>query len=184
MVFGKQVLRIGVAVAVACAIAAPAQAKRAQAKPPSNPRSGIEFLMRSAQGNVGVIRLGELAQKRGQSEGLRSFGEQLVADYGEANKRLAEIGGNLKFGLPREPGPRYQAQYARVSAFSGPAFDRQFLNSILQSQTRTIVDYERATGRKGDAADYAKDMLPVLQKHLRSAERLMRTLRWTGEPRK
>jgi hypothetical protein len=71
-----------------------------------------------------------------------------------------------------------------VSAFSGPAFDRQFLNSILQSQTRTIVDYERATGRKGDAADYAKDMLPVLQKHLRSAERLMRTLRWTGEPRK
>ena len=184
MVFGKQVLRIGVAAALACAIAAPAEARRAQAKPPANPRSGIEFLMRSAQGNVGVIRLGELAQKKGQSEGLRSFGEQLVADYGEANKRLAEIGGNLKFGLPREPGPRYQAQYARVSAFSGPAFDRQFLNSILQSQTRTIVDYERATGRKGDAADYAKDMLPVLQKHLRSAERLMRTLRWTGEPRK
>jgi hypothetical protein len=68
--------------------------------------------------------------------------------------------------------------------FSGAAFDRQFLNYILMNNTRAMVDYQRATGRKGEVADYAKETLPMLQRHLRQGEKLMRTLRWTGEQRK
>jgi hypothetical protein len=52
------------------------------------------------------------------------------------------------------------------------------------NNTRAMVDYQRATGRKGEVADYAKETLPMLQRHLRQGEKLMRTLRWTGEQRK
>lgn len=183
MAFARLVLGVGFAAALACSFVAPAEARPARSARGKAP-SGIEFLMRSAAGNLSAIRMGELAQRKGQNEGLRSFGEQLAADHAEANQRIATLAESLKLALPREPGPRHQSQYALVSAFSGPAFDRQFLNSTITTHTRAIVDYQRATGRKGDAADYARETLPMLQRHLRAAERLMRNLRWTGEPRK
>ena len=136
------------------------------------------------QGHLAGIRLGELAQKKAQNEGLRAFGEELVADHKEANQGAVAVAANLKVASPREPGPRHQGQYALLYGFSGAAFDRQFLNYILMNNTRAMVDYQRATGRKGEVADYAKETLPMLQRHLRQGEKLMRTLRWTGEQRK
>jgi putative membrane protein len=181
MAFAKLVFAL--AAALVCANALPAEARQAPRQAQRKPPSGIEFMMRSVQGNLAAIRLGELAQKKGQNEGLRSFGEQLVAGHKEANQRATEIAATLKFAPPREPGPRHQSQYALLSGFSGAAFDRQFLNYIIMNHTRAMVDYQRATGRKGEAADYAAETLPMLQRHLRAAEKLMRTLRWTGEPR-
>jgi putative membrane protein len=185
MAFARLVLGVAFATALACSVVAPAEARPAHSRQArGKPPSGIEFMMRAVGGNLAAIRLGELAQKKGQNEGLRSFGEQLAAEHKEANQRAAAVAEALKFAPPREPGPRNQSQYAMLSAFSGPAFDRQFLNYVIMNYTRAMVDYQRATGRKGEAADYAKETLPMLQRHLRSAERLMRNLRWTGEPRK
>jgi putative membrane protein len=177
----KVVVAAGLAIALACSIAAPAEARSAHRAARGKPPSGIEFLIRSMQGHLAGIRLGELAQKKAQSEGLRAYGQALVADHKEANEAAAAVAANLKVAPPREPGPRHQGQYALLSGFSGAAFDRQFLNYVLMNDTRAMVDYQRATGRKGEVADYATETLPMVQRHLRQSEKLMRTLKWTGE---
>src|ERR1700712_4423926 len=171
MAFEKLAVAAGLAIALVCSVVAPADARSTHRAARGKPPSGIEFLIRSMQGHLAGIRLGELAQKKAQNEGLRAFGEELVADHKEANQAAVAVAANLKVASPREPGPRHQGQYALLYGFSGAAFDRQFLNYILMNNTRAMVDYQRATGRKGEVADYAKETLPMLQRHLRQGEK-------------
>ena len=43
------------------------------------------FLTDAIQGNLAEISMGQLAQKNGGSDGVRSFGQMLVQDHSAAN---------------------------------------------------------------------------------------------------
>lgn len=40
-----------------------------------------KFLIDAVRGDLAEVKLGELAEQRGQSEGVRAFGKMLVEDY-------------------------------------------------------------------------------------------------------
>src|SRR6188472_1139540 len=45
------------------------------------------FLTDAVQGNLAEISMGQLAQKNGGSDGVRSFGQMLVQDHSAANEK-------------------------------------------------------------------------------------------------
>ena len=50
-------------------------------------KSNQEFLTDAIQGNLVEISMGQLAQKNGGSDGVRSFGQMLVQDHSAANEK-------------------------------------------------------------------------------------------------
>ena len=55
------------------------------------PAASRTFVTEGIQGNLAEVRMGQLAQEKGQSQDVRAFGQMLATDHGEANEKLMQI---------------------------------------------------------------------------------------------
>jgi putative membrane protein len=50
-------------------------------------KASQKFLKEAIEGNLAEVQMGQLAQKNGQSDGVRSFGQMLQKDHSDANQK-------------------------------------------------------------------------------------------------
>lgn len=62
--------------------------------------------------------------------------------------------------------------YTKLSALSGDHFDRQFIKDMVKDHQEDIAKYQKEASQGGPAADYAKQTLPKLCEHLKTAQEL------------
>jgi putative membrane protein len=48
------------------------------------------FLKKAIEGNYAEVSMGDLAQKNGQSDGVKSFGKMLSTDHAAANQKATD----------------------------------------------------------------------------------------------
>jgi putative membrane protein len=132
-----------------------------------------KFLMDAVRGDLAEVKLGELAQERGQSEGIREFGEMLVEDHSEALKKTAELAKDLNVIPPAQPTVEQTQKHDALARLSGAEFDRQFAADMVKGHQEEIAKYEKQA-QSGDSkvAELAEDLLPTLREHLAMAQRL------------
>jgi putative membrane protein len=158
-------IRTLAAVALACAAALPAAA---QAAPPR------AFLQDAVAGDNGEVRLGRLAQRMGQSQGVRAFGRMLERDHAMARDQA--LAAARRDGVRVDPArvkPEALATERRLRRMGPRMFDREFVRAMREDHRTDIAKFE-AQSRNGDriTARLASDTLPHLREHLRTAERL------------
>jgi putative membrane protein len=134
-----------------------------------------QFLEKAIQGNLTEIQMGRLAEQKGQSEDVKSFGQMLVTDHSQANDQAKQVASQMGITAPAEPSAKQQEMYKKMSKLSGVGFDRAFAKEMIADHKKDISEYKRESQKQNDpAAQYAKQSLPVLQKHLNAAEKLGR----------
>lgn len=134
---------------------------------------GQQFITKAIEGNLAEVQLGQLAQQKGASDGVRSFGQQLATDHTAANQRATAVAGQMGVTPPSEPNKQQKAVYDRMSKLSGDAFDRQFVKHMVDDHKKDIAEYQKEAKRRNDpAAGYASETLPTLQQHLQTAQSL------------
>ena len=135
-------------------------------------KAGQKFLKEAIEGNLAEVQMGQLAQKNGNSEGVRSFGQMLEKDHSDAAKKATAAASSLGVTPPKAPNSKQKATYDRMSKLSGAKFDREFAKHMVADHKKDIAKYEKAS-KEGDAAGtYAKEALPTLHKHLDTAQSL------------
>src|SRR5215470_677210 len=79
----------------------------AQQKQGSTPTAAAEpsattksFVREAAGGGLAEVELGQLAQEKGTSEAVKSFGARMVQDHGKAGKELRAIAADKGIQLP------------------------------------------------------------------------------------
>jgi putative membrane protein len=156
-------LLVGAGLAAALAFAAPgfAQDKASQ-----------KFLKEAIEGNLAEVQMGQLAQKNGSSDGVRSFGQMLEKDHSEAAKKASAAATSMGVMPPTAPNAKQKATYDRMAKLSGTAFDREFAKYMLDDHKKDIQDYEKAAKKSDAAGSYANEALPTLRKHLETAQGL------------
>jgi putative membrane protein len=133
-----------------------------------------KFLKDAMEGNLAEVKMGELAQKNGTSDGVRSFGQMLQQDHSAANDKAESVAQSVGMTPPTEPNRKQKADYDKLSKLSGDKFDREFVNHMVMDHKRDIREYERAAKKKNaPAGNYADETLPTLRKHLDTAQSLM-----------
>jgi putative membrane protein len=152
---------------VALILAGPAAAKT----PP-----GKAFITKAIQGNLAEVQMGQLAQEKSQNADVKSFGQMLVKDHGDANAKATDVANQLGVTPPEEPSKKQKADYAKMSKLSGDAFDKQFARHMVMDHKKDIREYQADTKKKDATVDYASQTLPTLQKHLETAESLTKSL--------
>lgn len=131
------------------------------------------FLTDAVRGDLAEVKIGELAQQQGQSEGVREFGNMLVEDHSKSMKDTAELAKDLEVIPPAEPTAEQKRKHDALAALSGAEFDRQFAAEMVMAHQEMIGKFERQA-QSGDSkvAKHAEKLLPVLEQHLEMAQRL------------
>ena len=61
------------------------------------------FLRKAIEGNFAEVSMGDLAQKNGQSDGIKSFGKMLSTDHAAANQKAMDAAKAMGMNSPSGP---------------------------------------------------------------------------------
>ena len=134
--------------------------------------SDQRFMSEAIQGDLSEVKMGKLAQDKGQGDNVKQFGKMLEQDHSENLQKAQQIADKDGLKAPTEPNAKQQRTYQKLSALSGGKFDAAFARDMVSDHEKDIGKYKKEANSSSDLADFAKQTLPVLQKHLQAAEAL------------
>lgn len=135
------------------------------------PMPDQDFVKEAASGGMTEVRLGELAQARGSSEAVKSFGKRMVDDHTKAGDELKSAAGRANLKVPDKANAKDEATYNRLSKLSGAEFDREYSKEMVSDHTHDVSEFRKevSSGRDKDVKSFASQTLPTLQAHLKQA---------------
>lgn len=138
------------------------------------PASDRTFMIKAAQGGMGEVALGHLAQAKAHQPGVKQFGARMVSDHTKANTQLKQVAAKKGVMLPAAPGPEEMATKARLSKLSGSAFDKAYVSDMVEDHEKDVADFEKeaATGKDPAVKAFAAKTLPTLKMHLKMVRAL------------
>ena len=144
-------------------------------------KSDTAFLTEAIQINLAEISVGDLAQKNGGSDDVKSFGKMLVDDHTASNTKATSLAQANGVTPPTEPKAADKQKHDELAKLSGADFDREFAKAMAKGHEEAISKFEAASKGDDDIAKFAQETLPTLQKHLKTAQTLESSKRAQAE---
>jgi putative membrane protein len=133
------------------------------------------FLTDAIQINLAEISVGDLAQKNGGNDDVKSFGKMLVEDHTASNTKATSLAQANGITPPTEPNAEEKKMHDELAKLSGMEFDREFAKAMVKGHEDAIAKFEAASKGDDDVAKFAQETLPTLQEHLKTAQSLAST---------
>ena len=139
--------------------------------PKSNTKADEQFVQEAASGGMAEVKLGQLAQQKGTSDAVKSFGSRMVSDHSKAGDELKTAASQSNISMPDKMNAKDEATYNRLSKMSGAAFDREYARNMVTDHTHDIAEFrkEAIDGKDDSIKNFASQTLPTLQEHLKLA---------------
>jgi putative membrane protein len=144
-------------------------------------KSDKTFLTDAIQINLAEISVGDLAQKNGGSDDVKSFGKMLVDDHTASNTKATSLAQANGITPPTEPKAEDKKKGDELAKLSGAEFDREFAKAMVKGHEEAIGKFEAASKGDDEIAKFAQETLPTLQKHLKTAQSLESSKSAQGE---
>lgn len=132
------------------------------------------FVAKALAGDVAEVQTGQLVARKASSPDVKSYGQMLADDHTKALDQMKTVASQLGVEPPAAPKPADQKEMDKLDKLEGQAFDRAFLRHAVADHRKDIAEYRKEARGKGDAADIARQQLPVLETHLQRAQELMK----------
>ena len=120
-----------------------AEGKKKTVKKPATDQS---FVMKAARGGMAEVELGKLAQDKGSSDQVKSFGKRMVDDHSKANDDLMSLAKSKNIQVRTSLSAKDQALKDRLSKLSGAAFDRAYMTAMLRDHRKDVSEFK--SGRR------------------------------------
>ena len=129
------------------------------------------FVMKVAKGGMAEVELGKLATEKASSDAVKRFGQRMIDDHGKANNELKALAQSKNVTLSMEMGPEEKALRNRLMKLSGPAFDKAYMNAMVNDHVKDVNEFrmESTSGKDPDVKAWAAKTLPTLEEHLKMA---------------
>ena len=130
-------------------------------------REDKQFAVDAAHKGLAEIELGKLAIHNGVDKKVKNFGTLLIKQHTKMNTRLYKAATLKKIPLPGVIDSATQKDLAKLSANSGKAFDKAFINHMINNHEVDIKFFEYASKHVGDKdlKKFASKNLLVLHRH-------------------
>ncbi len=135
-------------------------------------RGDQRFMTEAIQGDLSEVKMGQLAQEKGQGDNVKQFGKTLEQDHSQHLQQAQQIADKNGLKAPTEPNAMQQRTYQKLSSLPASKFDAAFARDMVSDHEKDINKYRKEANSRSDLADFAKQTIPVLQKHLKAAEAL------------
>jgi putative membrane protein len=166
-----------VGLAVACFLPFAA----AQTAPPQNTSTlsaGDQmFVKKAAQGGMAEVQLGQLATQKASSQDVKQFGQRMVDDHSKGNEQLKQLAESKGVHLPQKLSAKDRETMDSLSKLSGKQFDKAYMADMVKDHREDIAEFhhESASGSDTQVKEFAKGALPMLDSHLKQAEKINTT---------
>jgi len=130
------------------------------------------FVIGAAQADMAEVAIGKLAQQNGGSADVKSFGQMLEQDHGQHLQKAKDLAQQLGVNPPSGPSAAQKAIYDKLAKLNGAAFDKQFAAAMIKDHKEDVAKFAKEAKSKGPVAGFAQETVPVLQKHLQTAQSL------------
>ena len=167
----RQVMRdLGLCVLV---IAAATPASMAFGQAPSV--ADKEFVRKSIEANNAEIAAGHLALAQAGANDVKQFGQTLIRDHTLLNNQMKPLAQQLDVVVaPGQVDPKDEAVANQLKDLRGQQFDQEFIAAMVQGHNQAVQDTqtEASNGQDAKVKEAAAKGLPVIQKHLQTAQKL------------
>jgi putative membrane protein len=149
--------------------------------PPSTGTDDLTFegqvLVTLHGANMMEIAAGKLAVAKSTSPAIQQFGAELVKDHSAADEQVLTLVAQRNVPMPAAPASDPNLGY--VSGLTGEAFDRAFIQMMLDDHIKAIEMVQSAQKRIANVpvAAFLKSLLPTLESHRDTAVALSKGLR-------
>ncbi len=125
------------------------------------------FMKKAARGGMMEVAMGKLAEQKGQSDDVKSFGKRMVADHSKANDELKKIAAQKNVKLP--------AKEPTVSWSS----DKAYMDMMVKDHGKDLAEFKEEAngGSDPDVKKFAEDTAKVVQEHLDLAKQTQSKLK-------
>src|SRR5262249_36860887 len=86
-----------------------------------------EFMMQAANGGMGEVELGRIAEQRAANNDVKTFGKRMVDDHSKANDELMRLASEKGVTVPKSPEGKEKDSIDQLSKLSGNQFDREYI---------------------------------------------------------
>jgi putative membrane protein len=129
------------------------------------------FILEAASSSMLEIQLGNIAQQKATNPRVKAYGAMMVRDHTLASQELAPIAARLNVTLPDTMLRKHARHLRHLDNLSGQAFDRAYINMMVEAHKDDIDEFEDASKKAADAdvRAFATRQLPILRMHRDSA---------------
>jgi putative membrane protein len=114
------------------------------------------FMKKAAKGGMMEVVMGQMAEQKGQSEDVKSFGKRMVTDHGKANDELKSIASKKGVQLPSK---EHTGKWTS---------DKAYVDMMVKDHEKDLAEFkeEASSGSDADVKKFADDTAKVIQEHL------------------
>jgi putative membrane protein len=129
-----------------------------------------KFAKEAAVGGLAEVELGRIASQKASSDAVKQFGQKMVDDHSKANDELKEAASQSHVDIPTTLDKKHQAMVAKLSAMSGPDFDKMYVKNMVKDHEKDVKEFQKEAdnGTDPNLKQFATKTLPILQGHLSS----------------
>lgn len=133
-----------------------------------------KFAMQAASDGMHEVMLGKIALKNASSAEIKQFAQRMVQDHTKANKELMTVAARAGIKLPKEMMKKHKEHVEKLSELSGAEFDRHYAQHMVKDHQVAVKLFQTQAnhGQNEDLKEFAAKQLPILQQHLRMAQKL------------
>jgi putative membrane protein len=158
----------------ACASHTPPATPPAPPGPPPLAASDAAFIQTAAQGGMAEIQTGQLAEQTSKSRAVKAFAEHMIKDHTANNDQLKQIATTKGATVPASVNDEQQATMTKLQGEKGRKFDHDYIAAQVQGHEQMLSAFqtEASSGTDPDLKSFAAQTVPVIQEHLKDAEKL------------
>ena len=114
------------------------------------------FMKKAAKGGMMEVAMGQVAEQKGQSEDVKSFGKRMVTDHGKANDELKSIASKKGVQLPNK---EHTTKWTS---------DKAYMDMMVKDHEKDLAEFkeEASGGSDVDVKKFADDTAKMIQEHL------------------
>lgn len=119
-------------------------------------------MRKAAKGGMMEVAMGQVAEQKGQSDDVKSFGRRMVADHGKANDELKSLASKKGVELPNKE---------HTTKWSS---DKTYMDMMVKDHEKDLAEFkeEASSGSDADVKKFADDTAKVIQEHLDLAKEI------------
>lgn len=131
------------------------------------------FVSQAAHTDMFEIQSSQLALQQSHSRAVRAYAQQMIDDHQMTSQKLMALAASKTMTVPTTLDPTLDQQMSVLNT-SARTFDRTYIADQVAGHQAAVsnMQAEIGTGTDPDLKMFAQQTLPMVQEHLRMAQRL------------
>lgn len=137
-----------------------------------------QFIAAQLENNMAEVTVAQLALQRSQNPSVRGFAEKMITDHNYAQQTLEQLASMHHIQPPATLSDPHRAMLDRLSQLNGRAFDREYVNSMINDHALVISQFNAELPIVVDAhiSAWTQNNRPMLLQHQEIAQQLLASL--------